>query len=102
MRLIWALFACAAPDATAFAHARAGAICAWHARCGTLEAAGFPSEGACQEALIAAADALGEEGGLACDGHDPRAEAACLATWEHTRCGEPLDLQPCEALCDDP
>lgn len=93
------LLGCASPDGSAFAGDRAEAICAWHARCGTLEAAGFTDEADCVDALNAAAAQMGRDNRLGCDGYDPEAAEACLAVWEQAECGAPLDLGPCEAVC---
>ena len=77
--MIWLVLGCSEVDPD-FALARADAICARHARCGTLETAGFASEEACVEALESAAAALRRQYGLDCDRWSGGAAQRCLAS----------------------
>lgn len=99
--ILLGLLACAGEDPLPFAYARAEAICAWHARCDTLAAAGFAGEDACREALETAADQMDRQGELGCAAWDAEAADACLAVWEEAACDVPLDLTPCAAVCGE-
>jgi hypothetical protein len=77
---------------------RADAICARHARCDTLEIAGFVSEEACRDALHDAVSALRARYGLSCETWDADAAAACLAAYEGS-CETAPDLDPCTTVC---
>lgn len=83
----------------AFLDARAEAMCARHARCDTLEVAGFADERACVDALLGAAERARGAGQDDCPGYDAAAADACLATWADTPCEEVPDLRVCDAVC---
>ncbi len=95
------LLCCRDPDVSAFLDAREGAICARHARCDTLTAAGFADEAACLDALSAAARALAADGALACPAFNPDAADACLAAWSEPPCDEAPDVSGCDAVCTE-
>lgn len=83
----------------AFADRHADAVCAWRARCETLEVAGFESEEACRSASresVAEQDARGE---LGCDAYDETAATKCLAAYEEAKCGEEVDVGECAGVC---
>lgn len=82
-------------EAEEFAHRRADAICAWHARCDTLEMAGFTSPEACATALYEAADNTSG----ACEDYDAGAADACVAAWTDADCDAQVDLSACEGVC---
>ncbi len=92
-----ALIGCAG---RAFADRHADAVCAWRARCETLEVAGFASEEECQTASqesVARRDAKGE---LACEGYDAVAAEKCLAVYADVQCGEAPNLGGCAGVCE--
>lgn len=100
LRGIGLLAALAACDGVGdFLQARAEAVCARHARCGTLDAAGFADEAACLEALEAANRRASLAGQADCDRYDADAADSCLAAWADTPCDEPVDLAACDAVC---
>lgn len=82
-----------------FAEDRAGALCERHARCETLEAAGFATRAECQAALDDAIRAANRSGELDCPDYDADAAEACVAVYEETECGEELELGACEGVC---
>jgi hypothetical protein len=93
------LAACRSPEVVDFLDARAAAICARHAACGTLESAGYADEAACLDAVDATTGALADDGALRCDAFAPEAAAACLAALTDTLCNEAPDLTVCDAVC---
>lgn len=93
-----ALGACAVDD---FVTARGEAVCARHARCGTLDDAGFESEVACRAAMEDAAADQAAGGELGCAGFDAGAADACVAAWSEAACDAAPDLSACEAVCQD-
>jgi len=95
VRLIALLLGCSQVDPE-FAGERANALCAWHARCDTLEIAGWTSEDACRADLRAAAELL-DPG--TCERWSPTAAEACLAAYAEATCDTPPDLEPCLAVC---
>lgn len=93
-----ALPGCRGPAAD-FMDARAEAICARHARCETLEVAGFDDEAACVEDLLAAADRARDAGQDDCPGYDDAAADGCVDELERAPCDDAPDLRVCDAVC---
>ena len=83
-----------------FAESQAEAACAWHARCETLELAGFADEAECLERLEDAVAKRQEAGELQCDSYDASAADACLAVYAETACDVVPDFTICEDVCD--
>lgn len=93
------LLGCRPPEVEAFLDDRAAAICARHARCETLAAAGYADEETCLTTIAQADGALADAGTLGCDGFDAAAAEACLAAWD-VDCAEVPDLSVCEKVCE--
>jgi hypothetical protein len=83
-----------------FAYERADAVCAWHERCGTLEAAGFTDESDCKAGLHAAVKEANVRGELDCPDYDQGAAEACVRAWEEVECGEQVEAD-CDGICQE-
>lgn len=74
------------------------AICGRHARCESLEAAGYTDEAECLDTLAASTEAAHGENTLGCGTFDAAAADACLAAYD-AACDVVPDLTECDAVC---
>jgi hypothetical protein len=92
------LAGCRDPELDSFLDDRNAAICARHARCDTLEAAGYADESDCRGALEDSTEQAREDRELQCSDFDAEAADTCLAAYEGS-CDEPPDLTVCDTVC---
>lgn len=99
-RSLFLLIAGCNAAARAFSEDRAEAVCAWHARCDTLDDAGFTDQDECTSRLLDSVDALDQGGELECPGFDAAKADACVAVWTDAACDVPPDVSVCDEVCD--